>query len=254
MKTSMLKIPGRFLAGLLFTASLLGLSATSQAATIVADFNGDGKSDTATITAASGSISIAHGGGGAVTRYNTVANWLTISALEANGVAGQELVATFANGYVFVVNDRNRTTRGYNVPGISSTLGARTLFFSELNGAAGNEILFIYSGGYVAVVDNRLNVVRGYNVFGVGFGGPTRYLRIAEFNGVAGNEIMFSYMSGASQVVDDRLRTVRTYNYLSDGSAPTYSNVDGVAGLEAIFHYGASTIWLVDRTRSVSYH
>ncbi|MEQ1512012.1 MAG: hypothetical protein ABL934_04950 [Lysobacteraceae bacterium] len=253
MKISMFRTPRCFLAGLLFATGLLGFSAASQAATIVGDFNGDGKNDTATFIAASGLVTIAHGGGVAASSYITFSNWLTFHSVNTNGIVGQELVATFANGYVFVIDDRVRTTRDYNVFGTDFE-GSRLLFFTELNGAAGTEILFIYPGGYVAIIDDRLRAVRDYNVFGVGFGGPTRYLKIAEFNGVAGNEIMFSYMSGYSAVVDDRLRTVRGYNYLSNGSAPTYTNVDGVAGLEAIFHYGASTIWLVDRTRSVSYH
>lgn len=252
MKTVTNRRPSRFFVGLLFLTTLMGLSAASHAAALIADFNGDGKNDTATITASSGTISIAHGGGG-VSTYYTFSNWLTIHAIETNGIAGKELIATYASGYVHVIDDRAKTARGYNVFGISSTLGSRTYFLTELNGTAGTEILFIYSKGHVAIIDDRLHAVRGYNVFGTGFGGPTRYFKIADFNGVPGNEIMFSYMSGTSEVVDDRRRTIRTYNYLSDGSAPTYANVDGVAGLEAIFRFHGSTIWLVDRTGALIY-
>ncbi|TXH77111.1 MAG: hypothetical protein E6Q88_02220 [Lysobacteraceae bacterium] len=252
MKT-LLKGICKYMLGVLSIAGGLSAAAACQAATITADFNGDGINDTATITAGSGTVKIVRGGGAGTTTYNTFSNWLTFHAINANGIAGQELVATFASGYVEIIDDRARTSRGYNVQGINSILGSRTLFFSELNGAAGTEILFIYAKGAVSIIDDRLHTIRDYNVFGVGFGGSTRYLQIAEFNGVAGNEIMFSYMSGTSMVVDDRLRTVRTYNYLTNGSAPTYANADGVAGLEAIFRFGGSTIWLVDRTRSLIY-
>ncbi len=235
---------------LLFVA--LGFASTAQATTIAGDFNGDGIADTLVFNAGSGTISIVRGGGKGTGTYNTFSNWITVTAIDTNGVGGLEVAVTFASGYVFIADDRARTSRGYNVPGGSST-NPRYAYFYDLNGAAGAEALFVYGSGGVAIVDDRLHAVRNYNVYGNGFGGPTRWVKIGEFNGVAGNEVMFSYMSGTSQVLDDRLRTVRTYNYLSDGSAPTYANVDGVAGLEGIFHYFGSTIWVVDRTRSILY-
>ena len=249
MKISMFSIPERFLVGLLFAAGLLGLSVTSQAATIVADFNGDGKIDTATITAASGSISIARGGGG-TTSYGLPANWLTISAVELNGTAGLELVATYAGTTVWVVDDRIRATRLY----LATPAGAgRVIYFSEMNGVAGNEVTFINNDGTVWVIDDRARKTRLYNVPAIGSGGGPRYVKLAEFNGTAGNEIMFSYVDGTSYVVDDRLHATRAYFYFTNGGAPTYANVDGVAGLEAIFAYTFGPVWIVDRTRKVVY-
>ncbi len=253
MKIGMRRTRNRFFVGLLFLIALVVLPIASQAATIVADFNGDGVNDTATITAGSGTVRIARGGGLGTGIYNTNADWLTFHSVNSNGVVGQELVATFANGLVSVIDDRAKAARIYNVYGTSGA-GQRILFFKELNGAAGTEILFVYANSLVSVVDDRLHAVRNYNVFGVGFGGPTRYFNLAEFNGVSGDEIMFSYMNGTSQVIDDRRRAVRTYNYFTNGAAPTYANVDGVAGLEAIFTYGAAKVRLTDRTGQVTYH
>jgi hypothetical protein len=249
MKISMSKISERILAGLLFAAGLLGFPATSQAATIVADFNGDGKTDTATITAASGSISIVHGGGG-VTSYGVPANWLTISAVEVNGIAGLEFVVAYAGTSVWVVDDRARGARLY----LATPAGAgRVIYFSEMNGVAGNEVAFINNDGTVWVIDDRARKTRLYNVPAIGSGGGPRYVKFAEFNGTAGNEIMFSYVDGTSYVVDDRLHATRAYFYFTNGGAPTYANVDGVAGLEAIFAYTFGPVWIVDRTRKVVY-
>ncbi|NOT87981.1 MAG: hypothetical protein HOP03_07355 [Lysobacter sp.] len=245
----MSSISERFLAGLLFAAGLLGLSVTSQAATIVADFNGDGKIDTATITAASGAISIARGGGG-TTSYSVPVNWLTISAVEANGVAGYEFVVTYAGTTVWIVDDRIRATRLY----LATPAGAgRVIYFSEMNGVTGNEVTFINNDGTVWVIDDRARKTRLYNVPAIGSGGGPRYVKIAEFNGAVGNEIMFSYVDGTSYVVDDRLHATRAYFYFTNGGAPTYANVDGVAGLEAIFAYTFGPVWIVDRTRSILY-
>lgn len=254
MTISRIDLRGGLVTGLLLLAGLLSLPNAARAATLVADFNGDGLSDTATITAGSGVVTIAHGGSVGASQYVTFSDWLTFHAIETNGVAGQEIVATFADGRVFVIDDRARKTRNYNVWPDAGLYGQRILYLTELNGAAGSEILFIYAGGAVSVVDDRLHVVRMYNVPGFGFGGPVRYFMIADFNGTAGNEIMFSYVNGYSHVVDDRARAVRTYLYPTDGAAPAYANVDGVAGLEAIFSYGTTKVWVVDRTRSVSYH
>ncbi|MBP6751089.1 MAG: hypothetical protein KA144_15750 [Xanthomonadaceae bacterium] len=248
MKALLHETQKRVFAALLLVASVLG-AATSQAATITADFNGDGRSDTATITAASGSISIAHGGGG-TTSYGLPANWLTISAVELNGTAGLELVASYAGTSVWVVDDRIRTTRLY----LATPAGAgRVIYFSEMNGVAGNEVAFINNDGTIWVIDDRARKTRLYNVPAIGSGGGPRYVKIGEFNGTAGNEIMFSYVDGRSYVVDDRLHATRAYFYLSDGGPPTYANVDGVAGLEAIFNYTFGKIWVVDRTRKVVY-
>lgn len=253
MKTILLEIKGNVLAALLFVVGLLGATAACQAATIAGDFNGDGIADSAVFNAGSGVLNIVRGGGKGTGTYITMSTWITMTAIDTNGIGGLELVATFASGHVFVVDDRAKTSRGYNVPAGSAT-NPRYAYFSELNGTAGAEALFVYGSGGVAVVDDRLHTVRSYNVFHTGFGGPTRWIKIGEFNGVAGNEVMFSYMSGTSQVLDDRARTVRTYNYQTDGSAPFYANVDGVAGLEAVFTTPAGwKVWLVDRTRQLIY-
>lgn len=249
MKTSMTRSPGKFIAGLLLATGLLGFAAASQAATIVADFNGDGRSDTATITAASGSISIAHGGGG-TTSYGVPANWLTISAVEVNGIAGAEFVVTYAGTVVWIVDDRARATRLYLVDALGS---GRVVQFAEMNGVAGNEVALIYNNGNVWTINDRARTKNLYHVPAVGSGGGPRYVRTAEFNGTAGNEIMFSYADGTSYVVDDRLKATRAYFYITTGGAPTYANVDGVAGLEAIFNYTFGKVWIVDRTRSVLY-
>lgn len=249
MKTRIFDMHKSFVTGLLLAVGLLSGAAAAQAATITADFNGDGRADTATITAASGTISIAHGGGG-VTSYGVPANWLTISAVEVNGIAGAEFVVTYAGTTVWIVDDRARATRLYLVDGLGS---GRVVQFAEMNGAAGNEVALIYNSGNVWVIDDRARRTSLYHVPAVGSGGGPRYVRIAEFNGTAGNEIMFSYVDGTSYVVDERLRTTRAYFYITNGGAPSYANVDGVAGLEAVFNYTFGQVWIVDRTRSVLY-
>lgn len=282
------------LAALCVLAGLGGVSVAASAETISADFNGDGKTDTATLNSTYGTISIARGGGG-TTSYNTSAGWLSVSTAETNGVAGQEIVITFASGYNAVVDDRARTTcsdivdpvgagrvvmfadvngtagvevafiydngivmvvddrararRSYVVDPIG---GGRVVSVSDLNGSSGNEIAFIYDNGIVSVIDDRAKARRDYVVDPIG--SNTRYVKVAEFNGTAGNEIMFSYSNGYSEVVDDRLRTMRTYVHPTNGSAPTYANMDGVAGLEAVFTYAYGKVWLSDRARSVTYH
>lgn len=252
MKSPMVAIVRMLFLGLLLLTCALGFSGNARATTISGDFNGDGILDSAVFKAGSGTFSIVRGGGKGTGTYNTFNNWITVTAIDTNGVGGVELIATNATGGVFVADDRARTSRSYNVPG-GSTTNPRYAYYYDLNGAAGAEALFVYGSGGVTIVDDRLHTVRNYNVYGNGFGGTTRWVRIADFDGVAGYEVMFSYMSGTSQVVDDRRRIVRTFNYLSDGSAPTYANVDGVAGLEGIFHFGTSTIWLVYRTGSILY-
>ena len=87
MKSGTCRRPHRLTAGLFFLMSLIGLPVVSQAATITADFNGDGINDTATVTTGTGAILIARGGGG-TTSYVVGANWLNIYASETNGVAG----------------------------------------------------------------------------------------------------------------------------------------------------------------------
>lgn len=239
------------ISGLLLVAGLLGFAANGQAATLTADFNGDGISDRATLTAASGVITIVRGGGRGTTTYYTSRNWMTASVSETNGIVGQELVFTFSSGYVDIIDDRARTSRDYVTPDIRTVGGSRVLYLTDLNGVSGREVLFVYPNGALCLVDDRGRGVRCYAVHGVGFGGPRRYVYVGELNGVAGSEIIFSYMGGVSLVVDDRRRTIRDYAYLTSGGAPRYANVDGAPGLEAIFDYQGVASWIVDRIGEV---
>lgn len=241
---------------LLFAAVMAGFATNSQAATITADFNGDGRDDTATVNDVSGAISIAHGGGG-VSNFWVPRNWLSMSACECNGIAGQELVVAYNDGEVSIIDDRVKDTRSYYADPVG--LG-RAMFFSNLNGAAGMEIALVYNNGNVDVIDDRARTLRYYLTQSIGRG---RVVSIAELNGAAGNEIAMIFNDGFVYVIDHRIGETRWYIVEAVGGVPRYQrigNFDGLPGNEIMFSHldgrtseGYSDV-VDDRSRKTRYY
>lgn len=238
MKSKTHRISRRFCSSLFVLLALIVAPAVSLAQTLVGDFNGDGKSDTATVRIASGDISIAHGGGG-VSEYWVPRNWLSMSTCECNGVAGQELVVAYNNGETAIIDDRIRDTRSY----YSDPVGpGRAMFFSNLNSAAGMEIALVYNNGNIDIIDDRARTLRWYLTQPIGRG---RVVSIAELNGTTGNEIAMIFNDGMVYVIDHRTGETRWYIVDPVGSVPRYQrigNFDGQPGNEIMFsHLDART-------------
>lgn len=247
---------GRMLSAWLLIAGLFGVSAAAQAETIVGDFNGDGKGDTAIVKDVSGDVSIVHGGGG-TSNYWLSRNWLTLTTCECNGVAGLELVATYNDGEVSIIDDRSKNTRSYYAAPIGANRG---VMFEELNGAPGMEVVLVYNDGEIDVIEDRTRTLRYYLTQPIGRG---RVVSVAELNGVPGNEIAAIFSDGTVYVIDHRAGQARYYFVEPVGNVPRYQrigNFDGVPGNEIMFSHlngrtseGYSDV-VDDRSRKTRYY
>lgn len=255
--------------------TLLSVSSVSQAATLYADTNGDGVTDTITsvATSANNYVQIYHPNIGTTSYYNFgsgLTSFGMVGTTDANGQVGQEVVirATSAfNSVIYTINDARQTTQRYDFgSGLAnfSVVGIS----NNTDGFAGNEIIVrTDSSGTIpttslSIIDDRRAVKRQYN-FGTGLS-SVKVVSITDTNGLAGDEIVMQLESSsgirtiAIQIIDDAKATTRQYNQSSNLTSFTVlgvRNYDGLAGAEVCYRASTSTYtyyqMIIDRNGSV---
>ena len=255
--------------------ALLSMPGISHAATLYADTNGDGVTDTITSvgTSTSNYVQIYHPNTGTTSYYNFgsgLTSFGLVGTTDTNGLAGQEVVvrvtSTF-NSAIYVIDDAARTTRQY---GFGSGLASFTVvsITNNTNGIVGNEIIVrVDSSSLIpttalSVIDDRRAVKRQYN-FGTGLSSVI-VVSITDTNGLVGDEIVVRLESSslprdvAIQIIDDAKATTRQYNQsnnLTSFAVLGVRNYDGIAGAEVCYRASTSTYtyhqMIIDRTGSI---
>jgi hypothetical protein len=248
---------------LLIVIGVLMLSEVSQGATLYADTNGDGVTDTITSgqsTSGAYFVKIYHPNNGTTTNYNFAAGltyFEVVGTTDTAGIAGQEVIvradASGGGPSIYVIEDRNVTRRQYNFSASGITAFGIVSISSNTDGRPGNEIIvYLSNSSYpsIRIIDDARRITRQYD-FGIGLV-YFEITRITDTNGTGGVEIITRQDVNAStraiRIIDDTSQSYRQYSTNGQNfSILGIRNYDAVVGDEICYYVTSAYRMIVDR-------
>lgn len=212
---------------------LLLLALAAPATTLAYDFNADGIQDT--IIYSSTSFTIKHNRVGVADSVVSLSpGWLTVTPVDTDGLAGDDVAILYRNSIVFY-HDTTKTKRSKFLSSGSGTNPWTVAFYRPVDAVGGAELVLIQSNGnqYVQyeIVHDTAAANDYYNTYRLQQGNVS--VHFAELDGYPGEEIFCieNRLSGftPSSIYHNRTRTATNQLYTSAGWGAVY--FQDIAGL-----------------------